>query len=95
MILETDETISPEIRDGVIEKMMRESTIDRKTANRIFEQQFVRDSFDPPKQGKRYRSTSHCPDAACMANTRAEAEAFFRGILKVDKLPKNFRMIRY
>lgn len=91
------ETITGEMANAVVQRMLEESPLTEKQAEQIFRSKFKQtdgpESVSP--EIKRYRSTSHRPDAACVANSRQEAREFFRKLMGVEKLPSNFTLVRY
>lgn len=89
------ETINSEVANGVLQRMMQDSPITERIAERIFKSKFYDASGPPPPEIKRYRSTSHRPDAACVAKTQGEAREWFRKLMGVEKLPDNFKLVRF
>lgn len=92
----TDDSISGDVANGVLRRMLDESPLTEKQAERIFKSRFREaDAEAIAPEVKRYRSSSHRPDAACVAKTQKEAREFFRKLMGVDKLPDNFRLERF
>lgn len=89
-----NDAITGEVANAIVRRLMDDYGLSEKQAERVFLSKFQQPDARAPVI-KRYRSASHRPDAACIASSRAEAREFFRKLMGVEKLPANFKLVRY